>query len=155
MRGTKFPAFTAWWVHGLDAYAVAYTLAYLRFMITYTQRSTLPLLLDVDTYLSHLSTTLHSTLISLSFIMSQSRIGSFFSAVADEAYAAQVQRARDEHAAAREQQLCQDAASRARHVRQREAGEPRGVGRPRKRIAASISISNSSSCASTRATSSS
>ena len=78
--------------------------------------------------------------------MSQSRIRSFFPAVPDDAYAAQLQRDRDEHAVAREQLLYQQAAMRARHCMEREAGAPRGVGRPRKRRVASISISNSSGC---------
>ena len=78
--------------------------------------------------------------------MSQSRIRSFFSAVPDDAYTAQLQRDRDEHAVAREQLLYQQAVMRARHCMEREAGEPRGVGRPRKRRVASISISNSSGC---------
>ena len=70
--------------------------------------------------------------------MSQSRIRSFFPAVPDDAYAAQLQRDRDEHAVAREQLLYQQAAMRARHCMEREAGAPRGVGRPRKRRVASI-----------------
>ena len=78
--------------------------------------------------------------------MSQSRIGSFFTGVPDDAYALQLQRERDEHSAAREQRLQQEAVTHARHCLQREAGEKRGVGRPRKRPVALISIENSSNC---------
>ena len=60
--------------------------------------------------------------------MSQSRIRSFFSAVPDDAYTAQLQRDRDEHAVAREQLLYQQAVMRARHCMEREAGEPRKCG---------------------------
>ena len=85
-----------------------------------------------------------STLPAL-LIMSQSRIRSFFSAAGDDAYAAQLQRDRDEHSAAREQERYREAVLRARHCVEREAGEKRGVGRPRKRPVALISINNSGS----------
>ena len=78
--------------------------------------------------------------------MSQSRIRSFFTAVPDDAYAAQLQRARDEHSAACEQQQYREALLRAHHRMQREAGEKRGVGRPRKRPITVISINNSNHC---------
>ena len=78
--------------------------------------------------------------------MSQSRIRSFFSAVGEDDYAAQMQRERDEHAIAQEALLVQQATLRARHRRAREEGERRGPGRPRKRPAASIAITNSNNC---------
>ena len=77
---------------------------------------------------------------------SQSRIHSFFTAVPDDAYTAQLQRECNEHSAARELQLCREALVHARHCLQREAGEKRGVGRPRKRAVALISIDNSTNC---------
>ena len=86
------------------------------------------------------------TLFHSSYIMSQSRIRSFFSAVGEDDYAAQMQRERDEHAIAQEALLVQQATLRARHRRAREEGERRGPGRPRKRPAASIAITNSNNC---------
>jgi hypothetical protein len=78
--------------------------------------------------------------------MSQSRIRSFFTGVPDDAYSAQLQRECDEHSAARELQLQREAVALARRALQREAGEKRGVGRPRKRPVALISIENSTGC---------
>ena len=78
--------------------------------------------------------------------MSQSRIRSFFSAVEDDAYAAQLQRDCDEHSAAYEQLQYREAALCARHRVEREAGEKRGVGHPRKRPLAIINISNCNNC---------
>ena len=79
--------------------------------------------------LVHPFATVHSASVPLYLpIMSQSRIRSFFSAVEDDAYAAQLQRDRDECSAAYEQLLYREAALRARHRVEREAGEKRGVG---------------------------
>ena len=77
--------------------------------------------------------------------MSQPAIRSFFPAVSNDAYAAQLERLRNEHVRAVEEVHIQRANARARHQREREQGERRGPGRPRKTPAVRpINISHSS-----------